>query len=419
MELFFLVLIVSALWFMGFYAMNRAFFLGQARLMALVFIAGALVAVPISLVQALANHSLECWGYFSLFTVFLSVFFTCFLHEAGTLFSMMCFAYRSARFTKGTYGLVYGATAALGYFLFLSAGTLIRFRADCGLPDAFGLGLLRGGVYLGVHVLFSALLGSYLGRARFAPGKGAGILRRGLLYASLLHGSFLYAALFNAAGPAILSAVIALLILLGNFRRINLEDEVRSARGLVEEPESSEGSAPVTWAAVNNGIVLLLVIGLAFSLVFFRPLRIEKINSLTLRLAIPKSWTKIHETSEGEFLFSSGGEGKEVANLSAGKTPSPLNTSLVNQADLAFSLATKNLKALQNLSFGFCRIGPKNAVEREYSWEGDAGGRMRAKVVYILKNDVLYTVKAEAGVFLFEKQAPLLDLVCKSIRFMQ
>ncbi|MFH0803371.1 MAG: PrsW family glutamic-type intramembrane protease [bacterium] len=416
MDLFFLVLIAGALWFVGFYVMNRTFFLGQARLMALVFVTGALAAVPVSLLQAMVNRPLECWGYFGLLTVFLAAFLACFLHEAGKLFSMMCITWRSARFTRGTYGLVYGATAALGYFLFLSAGTLVRFRADCGLPDAFGLGLLRGGIYLGAHILFSALLGSYLGRARFAPGNGAGILRRGLLYASLLHASFLYAALFNAAGPAILSAVIALLILLGNFRRMNLEDKARPSHGLTERPE---GSAPVTWAAVNNGIALLLVLGLAFSLALLSPIAIKRVASLGISLAVPKGWIESGEVSEGGVCFSAGGGGGETAKLGVVKTSSLINTSLVNQADQVFARAVKSLKSFQSLSFGFCRIGPENAVEREYSWEGDGKGRMRARVVYLLNNINFYSIRAEAGMSLFEKQAPLLNLVCKSIRFMQ
>jgi len=413
MDLFFLVLIADAIWFMGFYVMNRTFFLGQARLMALVFAAGALAAVPVSLLQALVNRPLECWGYFGLLTVFLAALLACFLHEAGKLFSMMCFTWRSARFTRGIYGLVYGATAALGYFLFLSAGTLVRFRADCGLPDAFGLALLRGVVYLGAHILFSALLGSYLGRARFAPGIGTGILRRGLLYASLLHASFLYAALFNAAVPAILSAVIALLIILGNFRRMNLEDEARPSHGL------TEGPAPLTWAAVNNGIVLLLVLGLAFSLFLWRPLAIKRVVSLGISLAVPKGWVESGEVSEGGIYFSSGGDGGEAAKLCVVKTSSMINISLVNQADQVFANAVDKLKSFQSLSFGFSRIGPENAVEREYSWEGDGKGRIRAKVVYLLNNKNFYTIRAEAGISLFEKQDPLLNLVCKSIRFMQ
>jgi hypothetical protein len=414
MDLFFLVLTAGVLLFTGIYTLNRTFFTGQARLLGLLFVTAGLAAVPVSLLQALANMPLERWGYFGLPSVFLSVLVTCLLNESGILFSLFCFAQGSARFVRSGYGIIYGATAALGYFLLNSTDTLIRFRAYCGLPDAFGLDLFRGGAYLFAQLIFSALLGSYLGRARSFPGKRWNYIWRGLLYSSLLQTCFLYSSVFNAVGPALLSLITALAMLTGSLRRMNLDDGKKDSLKAMEEKHQEVLPA---WTAFNNGLILLMFLGLFFSLIFMRPLRIEEIAPLDLRLAIPAGWVKSQAGPAEGVIFSPSEQGEETARLIIVRTMSAQNISLINRSEQAFAAEVKNIAGFRNLNFGFRRIGPRNAVEREYSWESAGGKTMRAKVVYLLNERNFYIIRAEAGSSRFEEQSPLLNLICKSARF--
>ncbi len=107
------------------------------------------------------------------------------VEELLKLLVVYLYAYRQQEFDEPLDGVVYSATAALGFAAIENVVYLAK--------NAPMLVLLRGPLSNPGHALFSALWGLSLSKAKAAPnlaGKRFPIIARGWLYASLLHSLF-------------------------------------------------------------------------------------------------------------------------------------------------------------------------------------------------------------------------------------
>jgi RsiW-degrading membrane proteinase PrsW (M82 family) len=108
--------------------------------------------------------------------------------------------YRCADFNEPVDGIVYAATAALGFASLENAGYLLSVysspeRAHYTLPLAtfeatFAVFIVRAVLSVPGHVLWSSLWGYELGKCKFQPQESQSGILKGLLFAIVCHGAF-------------------------------------------------------------------------------------------------------------------------------------------------------------------------------------------------------------------------------------
>ena len=102
--------------------------------------------------------------------------------EASKLSVLVGYSFRRSEFDEPMDGIVYGAAASLGF-----AGLEnVLYVLDGG----FGIAILRGLLSVPGHATYGAVMGYYVGRARFDREKRWRLVGLGLLSAVLLHGFY-------------------------------------------------------------------------------------------------------------------------------------------------------------------------------------------------------------------------------------
>jgi hypothetical protein len=102
--------------------------------------------------------------------------------EACKLAVLLGYSFRHSAFDEPMDGIVYGATASLGF----AALENIMYVLDGG----FGLAVLRGMLSVPGHAAYGAVMGYYVGRARVDRERRWSLVARGLLAAIVLHGLY-------------------------------------------------------------------------------------------------------------------------------------------------------------------------------------------------------------------------------------
>ncbi len=181
------------------------------RVLFVTFVLGALMALPVALLETavwrqVEGHFSTPWGlglsvaflvaaipeeYFK----FLVVYFYCAKHE---------------EFNEPMDGMVYGAVASLGFATFEN----ILFVLQGGLSVALGRALTA----VPAHAFWGALMGYYIGLARFHPTAAGSLYVKALIVPILLHGLYDFPLLtlrFLAAEVHEPSGLLAVCALLG------------------------------------------------------------------------------------------------------------------------------------------------------------------------------------------------------------
>ncbi len=113
---------------------------------------------------------------------------------------------RHREFDEPMDGIVYGAIAGLGF----AALENVMYVASGGL----GLALLRAVTAVPNHAFMGAIMGYYVGQAKFVPERRGALLARAYLFPVALHTSFDFPILaLKAAGPAQAKSVAGLLLI--------------------------------------------------------------------------------------------------------------------------------------------------------------------------------------------------------------
>ncbi len=161
------------------------------RTLVRVAIFGALIAVPVIIVQLIMKaFGPNQPGYWSSF--YTSFFVAGLVEESGKLAVIMLVAWRRPEFDERMDGLVYGAYAGLGFALLENIGYLAGAES---IGSLVGIFIVRALISVPGHAIFTGLMGYFAAQRRF-DGKGPGI-GGGLLVAVCLHGTFNFG-LFSA-----------------------------------------------------------------------------------------------------------------------------------------------------------------------------------------------------------------------------
>ncbi len=223
-------------------ALVRTFLLGLAITVPAVHVEIGLSAIPLGAAGPLTT---------ALFSAFVTAAIP---EEALKLLVLRGYCARQASFDEPMDGIVYGATAALGF----AALENILYVADGGLVTA----AVRSVTSVPMHATWGAVLGYYVARAQ-RGGKRSDIWR-GLAIAVAAHGLFDFvlmgAALLAAergeepgAGLAVLGLLIAFVVtvavswiaVLRLIRRLHRE---QVARLMEERAAAAAGCTPLPWA---------------------------------------------------------------------------------------------------------------------------------------------------------------------------
>jgi hypothetical protein len=102
--------------------------------------------------------------------------------EASKLSVLLGYSFRRSEFDEAMDGIVYGAAASLGF------ATLENMLYV--LDGGFAIAIMRGVLSVPGHATYGAVMGYYVGRARFDAGNRWRLVGLGLLAAVLLHGFY-------------------------------------------------------------------------------------------------------------------------------------------------------------------------------------------------------------------------------------
>jgi RsiW-degrading membrane proteinase PrsW (M82 family) len=191
-------------WVWYFYHRDR-FEPEPAALIIKIFLLGALVTIPAAIIEGLA-------GLFIASTLILAIIIAPVVEESSKFFIVYRFIYPDTEFDEPMDGIVYAASAALG---FASVENVIYvFSAYVISPSlAIETIIIRAIFSVPAHALFSSVWGYALGRAKFmAPELREGVILRGLILAMVLHGIFNF--LLIAAEIYAFALIVFILVLI-------------------------------------------------------------------------------------------------------------------------------------------------------------------------------------------------------------
>lgn len=178
----------------------------------LIYIVGIAVTIPVALIEGVMGAFLP--------EFLIVVLVAPVVEELGKYLVVRKTVYESAEFDEPVDGIVYAAAAGLG-FATLENVIYVFAALETSLFLAVGTGLVRAVLSVPGHVLFSAMWGYSLGKARFIPKeKRPGVIAAGLMLAIASHALF-NLLLFDAIGFAVLVLVVVPLLYFSVQKRID------------------------------------------------------------------------------------------------------------------------------------------------------------------------------------------------------
>ncbi|KKR26375.1 MAG: hypothetical protein UT55_C0009G0007 [Candidatus Peregrinibacteria bacterium GW2011_GWE2_39_6] len=156
------------------------------KLLLKTFILGTLTIVPAAILEGIlfSLFGLDLYQINNLPTLFLSMIFFVALIEEVVKFSVVRFyIWNKKDFNEPYDGIIYTVMASLGFATFEN----ILYVFSSGAT----VGLLRAFLTVPVHALTAAIMGYYIGLAKYprVPGKNQYLIK-GLMVAILFHGTF-------------------------------------------------------------------------------------------------------------------------------------------------------------------------------------------------------------------------------------
>ncbi len=123
---------------------------------------------------------------------FLAIYFLAGpVEEFMKFFVVKAMVYRKIAFNQVADGIIYAVTIALSFSLIENTVYFMNILDDMSFsPDFVAIVIIRGVITTMLHVLAAAIMGLYLGRAKFSPANNAQLMTKGVLVAALIHGTF-------------------------------------------------------------------------------------------------------------------------------------------------------------------------------------------------------------------------------------
>jgi RsiW-degrading membrane proteinase PrsW (M82 family) len=178
----------------------------------MVYFLGIAVTIPVALVE----------GFFALFLadLFITVLIAPVVEEAGKYLVVRRTVYESAEFDEPVDGIVYAAAAGLG-FATLENIIYVFSALETSVAFAIQTGLVRALISVPGHVLFSAMWGYALGRARFLPASRRRVIILGGLFLAMASHALFNLLLYTTVGFAALVLIVVPVLWMTVLRKIH------------------------------------------------------------------------------------------------------------------------------------------------------------------------------------------------------
>jgi RsiW-degrading membrane proteinase PrsW (M82 family) len=196
--LFLLAVAPAAFWLWYFYNKDR-YEPEPLSWILMVYIFGIVVTIPVAFIEGTLSIIIP--------EFFIVVLVAPIVEEAGKYLVVKKTVWESLEFDEPVDGIIYAAAAGLG-FATLENVIYVFSAVETSLILALKTGLLRALISVPGHVLFSAMWGYSLGKARFIPQEQrTGVIATGLILAMAFHALF-NLLLYDAIGFAVLILVV-------------------------------------------------------------------------------------------------------------------------------------------------------------------------------------------------------------------
>lgn len=117
-----------------------------------------------------------------------------FSEEFSKFLGLRLYAYNKKSFDEPLDGIVYSVMVSMGFATLENILYVLKY-AEMGM--GLEVGIKRMFLSVPAHATFGVLMGYFVGKAKFSPGKSFALLIMGLLAAILFHGSFDYFIFLN------------------------------------------------------------------------------------------------------------------------------------------------------------------------------------------------------------------------------
>jgi RsiW-degrading membrane proteinase PrsW (M82 family) len=198
-----------------------------------IFAIGALMVIPAALAELLLINIVGRFtgGLLNIFVISFLIIAP--IEELLKFLAVRKWSYRSLEFNEVMDGIVYTVSASLGF----AALENILYVLPLGLST----GIVRAFLAVPGHACFGALMGYYIGMAKFNPAKESRLMTKGIIYAILSHGLYDFL-LFTKSSFS--SLVVLLLVALFLWIRIQLRKAEIDSRLRTAQTEGIEAGKP-------------------------------------------------------------------------------------------------------------------------------------------------------------------------------
>ena len=191
----------------------------------LTFFLGAVMVIPAILIEVLLERGVNALAVGVLNILLVSFIVVAPTEELLKFFVVKKWVYNSVEFDEVMDGIVYMVSASLGFATLENIFYVFQ--------HGVGTGVIRAFLAVPGHAFYAAVMGYYLGLAKFAPCKRGRLILIGIVLAIFFHGLYDFL-LFTKTALAVL--VIPLIIALGFIVRKNVKTaEIQSKTRLDEE----------------------------------------------------------------------------------------------------------------------------------------------------------------------------------------
>lgn len=168
------------------------------KLVALTFFIGVLAAAAAGLAESAFPYSEKTATLLA--TAANATLVVAPIEELAKFLVVWLFAYRSPEFNEPFDGVVYCVMASMGFATIEN----LWYVLDGGT----GIGLERAFISVPGHAAYGAIMGYYMGRAKFdTAGRGRMLLLTGLVLATVAHGLFDFGLMMHSAAGLVITAL--------------------------------------------------------------------------------------------------------------------------------------------------------------------------------------------------------------------
>ena len=199
-----------------------------------IFFLGALMVVPAALAEMLIVSVTKVTIQNLIHIFILSFIIIAPIEELLKYFAVRKWIYNSLEFDEAMDGIVYTVAASLGF----ATAENVFYVVSLGI----GTGITRAFLAVPGHALFGALMGSYIGRAKFNPIKETRLLTTGVVLAIFCHGLYDFLALSRSVFSSLIILLLGILLLWTRrqLRKAASESRLRMDRTAEKEEKPAE-----------------------------------------------------------------------------------------------------------------------------------------------------------------------------------